>query len=163
MKHQIVRNIAFALLALGLAATASAQGHHTCSIARVAGTWGYSLQGTFFPPNPAGGTLTVLVAFVGTYTVDEDGSLSGTQTSNANGNVSHDVLAGTLTMNPDCTGTQTVEIYNQSGTLLRSAVWAVVFMDDARESRGTFTELKLPNGTIVPAIAIAQGKKVGRL
>ena len=163
MKHHIVRTIALAVLSLGLAATASANDHHACSIARVAGTWGYSLQGTFFPPNPAGGTLTVLVAFVGTYTVEANGDLSGTQTSNANGTVSLDVLKGTLTVNPDCTGTQTVEIYNQSGNLLRSAVWAVVFMDDARESRGTFRELKLPNGTVVPAIAIAEGKKATRL
>jgi len=163
MKHQIVRNIALALLALGLAATASAQGHHTCSIARVAGTWGYSLQGTFFPPTPTG-PATVLVAFVGTFTVDVDGDLSGTQTSNANGTVSHDVLKGKLTMNPDCTGTQTVNIYDQSGTtLLRTAVWAVVFMDDAKVVRGTFESLKLPNGTVVPAIAIADGKKAGRL
>ena len=163
MRYNVVRTIAFAALSLGLAATASAQGHNTCSLARVAGTWGYSLQGTFFPPNPAGGTLTVLVAFVGTLSVDERGNVSGTQTSNANGAVSHDVLRGTMTVNPDCTGSQTVDIYNQSGTLLRSALWALVFLDDAREMRGIFEELKLPNGVIVPAIAIAEGKKAGRM
>ena len=163
MRHHIVRTIAFITLSLGLAGTASAQGHHACSIARVSGTWGYSLQGTFFPPTPTG-PATVLVAFVGTFTVDADGDLEGTQTSNANGTVSHDVLKGKLTVNPDCTGTQTVDIYDVSGKVLqRSAVWAVVFLDDAREVRGTFESLKLPNGTIVPAIAIADGKKAGRL
>ena len=68
-------------------------------------------------------------------------------------------LAGTLTVDPDCTGTQTVAIYNQQGTLLRTAVWAVVFVDDEKEVRGTFESLTSASGTNVPAIAIANGKR----
>ena len=67
MKYQIVRTIVFAILSLGLAAAASAKDDHPCSIARVAGAWGYSLQGTFCPPDWTG---PVPVAFVGTFTVD---------------------------------------------------------------------------------------------
>jgi len=162
MKHHIVRTIALAVLSLGLAATAS----RTIITPARSHAWqepGDTACKERSFPESGGGTLTVLVAFVGTYTVEANGDLSGTQTSNANGTVSLDVLKGTLTVNPDCTGTQTVEIYNQSGNLVRSAVWALVFMDDARESRGTFRELKLPNGTVVPAIAIAEGKKATRL
>jgi len=156
MRHDIVRTIAFAFLSLCLAAAASAQGHHACSLARVAGDWGYSLQGTFFPPTAPGG---IPVAFVGRFTVEESGDLSGTQTSNANGAVTYDVLKGTLTVDPDCTGTQTVAIYNQQGTLLRTAVWAVVFVDDEKEVRGTFESLTSASGTNVPAIAISNGKR----
>jgi hypothetical protein len=162
MRHHIVRTIAFAALSVGLAATASAneKDHYSCSIARVAGAWGYSLQGTIFPPTAPG---PVPVAFVGTYTVDRTGYISGTQTSNAGGNVSQDVLTGTLTVNADCTGTQTVDIYNESGILLRTAVWAVVFLDNATEVRGTFESLVAwPSGVNVPAIAIAEGRRLAQ-
>ena len=160
MRHPIVRTIALAILSLGPAVTASAKDDHTCSVARVAGNWGYSLQGTFFPPTAPG---PVPVAFVGTFTVNATGHLSGTQTSNVGGNVAHDVLVGTLTVNSDCTGTQNVDIYNQSGILLRTAVWALVFVNDAREVRGTFESLVAqPSGTNVPAIAVAEGKRLFR-
>lgn len=160
MRNHTLRTIAFAMLSLGLAATASAKDDHACSIASVAGHWGYSLQGTFFPPTATG---PVPVAFVGTFTVDAVGNFSGTQTSNVGGNVAQDVLTGTVTVNSDCTGTQTVNIYNQSGILLRTAVWALVFVDDAREVRGTFESLVAqPSGANVPAIAIAEGKRLFR-
>jgi len=158
MKHHIVRTIALAVLSLGLAATASAKDDHACSIARAGGAWGYSVQGTFLLPAGA-----VPVAFVGTFTVDTAGNVFGTQTSNAAGAVSKDVLRGTMTVNSDCTGTFTVDIYDQSETLLRSAVWAVVVIDDGNESRGTFESLVVwPSGMHVPAIAISNAKKVFR-
>jgi hypothetical protein len=159
MKRRIVWTIAFAFLTLGLAASASAQGLHPCSIARVAGDWGYSLQGTFLVP-PSG--TAVPVSFVGTLNVDWRGHVFGKQTSNAGGAVTKDVLVGTITVNTDCTGTFVVDIFDESGaTLRRSAVWALVFVNNAREMRGTFESLiAKPSNTPVPAIAIANGKKL---
>jgi hypothetical protein len=157
VKHDIVRTIAFATLSLGLTVAASAQEDHTCSLRAVAGAWGYSVQGTFLLP-----TTAVPIAFVGRFTVDAAGNFSGAQTSNASGNVSHDVLMGTLTVNSDCTGTFTVDIYDPSGNLLRSAVWALVLLDDAREVRGTFESLTLSNGMNVPAIAVVNAKRLFR-
>lgn len=157
MKHVIFRAAVLFTLSFGLAATATAQGHHGCSVARVAGDWGYSLQGTFFPPTAPTG---LLVAFVGTFNVDDDGILQGTQISNVNGIANQDVLKGTVTVNPDCTGMQTVEIYNSSGTLLRTAVWALVYVDGEREVRGTFVSLTSATGVNVPAVAIANGKRI---
>jgi len=157
MKHNILRTVLLVALSLGLAATASAQGHHPCSVAHVAGDWGYSLQGTFFPPTAPSG---LPVAFVGTLNVDDSGFISGAQTSNVNGVVTHDVLKGSLTVNPDCTGRQTIEIYNQDGVLLRTAVWALVYLDDETESRGTFESLTSATGMNVPAVAVANGKRL---
>jgi hypothetical protein len=157
MKPNLVRTIFFATLLLGLAARASAQDDRTCSAARVAGAWGYSWTGTFILP-----TGPVPAAAVGTLTSDAAGGLSGTQTSTVGGVVGQDTLKGTVTLNSDCTATMTIGLYDQSGNLLRTAVWAVVYVDDAREARAIFTSLVLPNGMSVPAVGTCNAKRLFR-
>ncbi|HSP56656.1 MAG TPA: hypothetical protein VLS25_13830 [Dehalococcoidia bacterium] len=157
MRNHILRTIASATLSLGLAAAASAQSGHICSTAGVQGAWGSTWSGTFILPTGA-----TPAAAVGTFTTDAMGQFSGTQHSSVGGVVGEDILRGTIEVNADCTGTLTVGIYDQSGNLLRTAVWALVYDDDGREVRGIFKSLVLPNGMSVPTIATAQGKKLFR-
>jgi hypothetical protein len=157
MRRHLVRTIFFVALLLGLAAAAPAQVDRSCSNARVAGEWGYSWTGTIILP-----TGPISAAAVGTFTGDAAGDLSGTQTSSLGGGVAQDTLKGTLTLNPDCTGTMTVGLYDQSGNLLRTAVWAIVYVDDAREARAIFTSLVLPNGMSLPTIGTANAKRLFR-
>ena len=139
-----------------MAAVATAKDHGTCSSAALAGEWGYTLTGTLIPP-----TGPKPFAAVGRNTADATGNVSGTQTSSVGGIVGDNTLKGTATLNSDCTGTLTLNIYDQSQTLLRTAVIAVVYDDDASELRGTFISLVVyPGGISVPSVVTLNGRKM---
>jgi hypothetical protein len=53
-----------------------------------------------------------------------------------------------------------VHLYDQSGNLLRTAVYATVYVDDAKELRGIMTSLVLAKGTSVPTVMTLEGKRV---
>jgi hypothetical protein len=76
-----------------------------CSNRTIAGSWGYTITGSTFNTGPV---LSGPMAVVGRQTYDLRGNITGTQTANLNGNVFRQVLTGTYTVNPDCTGTMTV-------------------------------------------------------
>ncbi len=154
MKRNITRTICFVTLLFGLARVAPAQSRGACSSFSPAGTWGFTHTGTIIFPTGA-----VPVALVGTFTVDANGNLSGTQTGALGGQISTTTLQGTLTMNPDCTGTLTARVYDQSGSLLRTVVWHAVYVDQAREAFGVATSLTLPNGASLPTIMPGQAKR----
>jgi hypothetical protein len=159
MKRNIVRTIAFATLLVGLAAVASAQ-HHRCSNPGLTGAWGYTETGTVVVPSPTG-PVPVLAAAVGRYDFDAAGNFSGTQNSSAGGVVSSDTKLGTYTLNPDCTGTLTLDVYDPSGTTLRrTSVWAIVLVDNATEFRGIMASLVLPNGVTLSPIMTMTAKRV---
>lgn len=156
-KRNIVRTVFFlATLLLSLAAVASARDDRGCSAARVAGQWGYTITGTLILP-----TGPVPFAVVGKLTADAEGNSSAMQTTVVGGNVSEETLKATFTVNSDCTGTQTVSVYDQSGNLVRTATLALVLDDNAREVRGIFTSLVLqPSGTHVPAVLTSNARKL---
>jgi hypothetical protein len=152
---------------LGLATAASPQGGGgmdqgarpgVCSNARVAGDWGYTKTGTLFLPTGA----AVPFATTGKLVLEEDGTLSGVNAGSVNGMVSNDLLKGTFQINADCTGAATVEVYDQSGALLRTIGMALVVDDDIRELRGLVTSLVLPNGASLRSVITAQAKRMFR-
>jgi hypothetical protein len=156
MKPNIVRAACFATLLVGLAAVASAQGSPNCSNRLAAGDWGYTKTGTLFLPS---GT-PVLFATVGKITLDKHGNLSGVNNGSVGGTISQDVLSGTFTVNPDCTGAATVEVSDQSGVLLRTIEMTMVIDDDLGQFRGLVTQLALPNGVVLKTVITAEGKRV---
>jgi len=156
MKRNVVWTIfLFATLMLGLAAIASAQVPRTCSLAGVAGEWGPTLTGTLTLP-----TGPIPFAAVQRITIDAAGNVSGSQTGSAGGTVREETIKGNITVNSDCTGTLTVGIYGQSGNLSRTAVWAVVFVDNEREMRAILKSIVLADGTPVPAVLTMDSKKL---
>ncbi|HSL20487.1 MAG TPA: hypothetical protein VK886_03065 [Vicinamibacterales bacterium] len=155
MKGSIGRTALIAALALIPAATASAQNGPACSPARVAGDWGYTATGTLILP-----TGPVPFALVGKMTGEPSGDFSGTQDSSAGGNVATDTLLGTATVNADCTGAVTVNLYDAEGHLLRTATYATVYVDNAKELRGIMTSLTLADGTRVPTVVTLEAKRV---
>ena len=128
--------------------------HKTCSNAAVAGEWAYTETGTVIP-----GTGAVPFAAVARYTLDAEGDLSGTATSSSNGTVANVTLKGTGTVDSDCTGTLIVGVY-ASGTLVRTATFSLVYVDNAREGRAIITSLVLASGATVPAVLTANAKKL---
>lgn len=107
----------------------------TCSLASVAGAWGHNFDGwtTQGVLTPSSGT--------GRTTVDDQGNVSGTETTTWFGQPSTLTITGTLSVNADCTGTISDSLYNQSNTLVFTEVWAVVFVDNQTAMRGTLTML----------------------
>ena len=132
------------------------QDDRSCSTARAAGQWGYLYTGTILLPTGA-----VPVAAVGRFTADKEGNISGTQTRTiAPGEASHEVIKGTATVNSDCTATGTISAYSLSGTLLRTAALAGVFVNHQREVRYLFESLVLPNGTSIRVVITVDAKRV---
>jgi hypothetical protein len=138
MKRSIVWTVFFvAILSLSLAAVAKDRegfDGYKCSSAKVAGTWGYSETGTVFL-NP---TTPIPYASVGSYTLDRHGNLSGYREASAAGNILKAKISGTVTLNPDCTGTETL-FFDDGKTVSGPAYKFVVYVDNAREARKILT------------------------
>src|SRR5215467_1607650 len=94
-----------AALAVRVASTTQAEDKE-CSNATLKSTFAFSSTGFITAPPPEAGPF----AIVGTQTFDGNGSTSGAARVSQNGNIIPVTLAGTYSVNPDCTGTFTVQI-----------------------------------------------------
>ena len=74
-----------------------------CALTSLAGTWGFSFTGDLLAA-----PLTGPGASVGVFTVDREGHFSGHDTVSLNGVFLTDTVAGTASVNPDCTGSATL-------------------------------------------------------
>ena len=157
MKRSIARGMlvtACMAVILGVISTAlEAQASH-CSTAGAAGKWVYTYTGTIFTPN---GPLPA--ASVGRFTEDVSGNLTGSQTRSVAGSSGAEDIAGTLSVNRDCTATATISV-SVKGQLQRTAVLAVVFDTNMNHARGIFESLVLPNGTNVPVVLTADNSRM---
>jgi hypothetical protein len=114
-----------------------------CSLRSIAGDYGYTVTGTRLPLGPA--------ASVGTVHFDRQGNVSGSQTLSINGTiVQGEVLTGTISVNPDCTGSSTLVV--SSTPFPRTSTLDVVWVDGSSEFRAIFTNV----GTILTA----DGKRI---
>jgi hypothetical protein len=143
--------LSFAVLLAALASTALAS---TCTMASVAGNWGYTYTGTLLLP-----TGPVPAAAVGRYTADVNGNISGTQTRSVAGDTAQEVIKGSGTVNSDCTGAATISVYDLSGNLLRTATLAAVYVNNGRAVRDIFESLMLADGTPLPVVITAEATK----
>jgi len=143
--------LALAILLAGLTPVAHSA---TCSTATVAGTWGFTLTGTAILP----GVGPVPVAAVGRFTTDLQGNGVGTEARSVGGDYADETITGKWTVNADCTGTLTANIY-ENGNLVRVSVTSVVFDDNSKEFRMVQKSLTLPDGTPVPVIITLDGRR----
>ena len=95
---------AITVLAVGLAPTANAKG---CSNATLKGT--FAEKDTGFIPNPPPANPS-LFAGVNLDTFDGKGTITAIGFATVDGNGAPQTEIGTYTVNPDCTGTYTVQI-----------------------------------------------------
>ena len=109
MKHSTIAKTftiaAAAALVLSLAPLATAQ-DRGCSNATLRGTFAYTSTGSIATPPAIAGPFVE----VGTQTFDGNGGTTATATSSQNGNISTLTVIGTYTLNPDCTGTMTLQV-----------------------------------------------------
>jgi len=139
-----------AALALSIVSAAQA-GTQKCTLTTVAGTYGLTTTGSIPGIGP--------VAAVGVVTVEKSGNISGGQTRSLNGAVADETFAGTATVNPDCTGTDVIQVF-QDGVLVRTSTLNLVYEDDGRSARAIFTSIVLPNGAQLPSILTIDARRV---
>jgi hypothetical protein len=89
-------------LGLGIAPIANAQ---TCSSVTLNGTFSYKGTGAILSPPDFAGPIDE----VGTLTFNGNGVVTGSGVLNQNGTANPVTKTGTYTVNPDCTGTYTVQ------------------------------------------------------
>jgi hypothetical protein len=108
MKRSIARTLTIAAvtaLALALSPTAKAE-DKGCSNASLRGTFAYTSTGFITAPPAFAGPF----AEAGTQVFDGKGGTTGAVTLSQNGNILPVTIAGTYTVNPDCTGTFTLQV-----------------------------------------------------
>ncbi|HSW40553.1 MAG TPA: hypothetical protein VLL97_13780 [Acidobacteriota bacterium] len=133
--------------------TATAGDDFTCSPANAAGTWGYIETATIFDATTTPPTRYPY-ASVGIYTLDARGNMSGKRTASLAGTTLRATIVGTATVNPDCTGTENLSFYDESGNLTGTATKALVYVNKGKEVNKIITA---PSGLIV---AITKAKRV---
>jgi len=154
MKRKIVRrmlvNLPFAVVLAALLPTAYGQ---SCSLARAAGNYALTDTGTVVGIGPRTG--------VGIWTMDAAGNLAnGKGTSSLNGTIFHEKFAGTYTVNPDCTGTLSVEIRDPSGNLLFTVTTDAAWDDNMQQVRFIFTSVVAPDGTALTTVINGDARKL---
>ena len=140
-----------ATVLLGFASPAEAQ---QCSMERGAGYYAFTLSGVAILP-----TGPVPIAAVGTATLDSNGKVAGTESRSVGGDFADEMLTGTYTVNANCTGTATLQIY-ESGQLVRTSVLSLIFDSDQQAYRMVQQSLELPNGVFLPVVATAEGRRI---
>lgn len=156
MTRHLLRTLALVALVLACVAAAPRQGGPFCSNALVAGEWGYTKTGTIYLPTGAAAPF----GSTGTLALGANGYVTGTQLASVAGNLGGGTLYGTFTIEPACTGTMTVDVYDPSGTLLRTVSMSLVIDDFGRELRALVTSLVLPNGTPLPAVITGGARRL---
>ena len=80
--------IGFGLVVVSMATSAHGQG---CSVATVAGKFGFTATGSLLPP-----TGPILIAAVGNATIKSDGTALGTEARNVGGGFANETLSGNV-------------------------------------------------------------------
>ena len=138
------------ILIAGLSAAAHADDSR-CSLARSSGKWSFTDQGTVIGIGPR--------TAVGVLTLDGEGNLqNGVATSSLNGAIASETFSGTYTVNPDCTGTISVDIFS-SGTEILIVTLNVAFDDNMSHMRGIFTSAATPSGVQLSTVINLDARK----
>jgi len=125
-----------------------------CSTASTAGNWAYTYTGTIFTPS---GPLPA--ASVGRFHQDSGGNITGSQNRSVAGQSGVEDIAGTVSVNNDCTASGTIQVL-VNGQLQRTAELALVYDSSGNHMRAIFQSLTLPDGTNVPVVITIDGNRV---
>ena len=115
-----------------------------CSLHSLRGCYGSTITGTILPGGPVAGPIAGVVL----QNFDGQGGLTQVDTVNINGTViAGRTSAGTYTVNPDCTGTATINFPNQPPLQL-----SFVLTDNGREIRSVVVN----PGAVVTSVGTKQ-------
>jgi hypothetical protein len=119
MKNKMALTTLAAIAIASVICTALPAQAGQCSLASVAGSYGYTANG-FVAVAPGS---FVPVAAAGRITFDGSGHVSGTQTRVVAGSSLDETYSGTYSVNPNCTGTFTVLVEPDTRTSTVNLVW----------------------------------------
>ena len=129
--------------------------HAACSNASAAGSFGFTTNGTLFLPiGPAP------VAAVGSINFDRDGRTTGSQDRSVAGDVAHETLTGTLTVNRNCSLTLVADVFDTSGNLVRTSMIQGVLVNNGKQIRAIFESVVLPDGTSLRAVLMTDADRI---
>jgi hypothetical protein len=149
--HFVVFATLFAILLVSVAPLAQA---NQCTAQNAAGAYGFTLTGVLLTS-----TGPVPIAAVGRASVDISGHVTGTEARSVGGGFANETLSGTVTVNPDCTGSMTIN-FCEAGQLVRTSVLSIVFVNNQRELQMVQSSLTLPNGVSLPVVITVNAKKI---
>jgi hypothetical protein len=153
ISHSIFFSACVALVFLVALVPLQAESVH-CSTAAAAGKWAYTYTGSIVTAN---GSLPA--AAVGHYAAHADGTLAGSQTRSVGGSSGEEDIAGTFTVNKDCSGTATISVY-VNGQIQRTTVLAVAYDDNLNHARAIFRSVVLPDNTNIPVVITSDNTRV---
>ncbi len=153
MKRTIFSSLGGALFlaSLLIAPVANAR---SCSLTDSAGNYGFTLTGVVIL-----GTAPVPIAAVGRAALDATGNVTGTESRSVGGGFADETFTGTYGVNPDCTGTATLNFY-ESGQLVRTSILSILFDNNEREIRMVQKSLQLPNGAFLPVVITVEARRI---
>ncbi len=129
--------------------------HAACTSATAAGTFGFTTTGTLILPSGP-----VPVGAVGLITFDLNGNAAGSQDRSLGGAFAHETLTGTLTVNRDCTISLLANVFDSSGTLVRTSTIDGVLDNNGKQIRGIFETVVLANGVSLGSVLTVDGNRV---
>src|SRR5215469_7176615 len=142
-----------ATLIVSISAPAFAKDKDECSLARAAGKYAFNDSGTVVNVGPRVAT--------GIFTLDAAGNvLNGKATSSLNGAIAAEAFSGPYTVNSDCTGTFSLDVFDLSGNLLFTATLNLAWDDNMRELRFIFTSITEPDGTALMPVINGDARKL---
>ena len=131
--------------------------HAACTSATAAGTFGFTTTGILILPAPTG---PVPVGAVGSITFDLNGNAAGSQDRSLGGAFAHETLTGTLTVNRDCTISLLANVFDSSGTLVRTSTIDGVLVNNGKQIRAIFETVVLANGVSLGSVLTVDANRV---
>ena len=129
--------------------------HAACTNATAAGAFGFTTTGTLILP-----TGPAPVTAVGAISFDPNGNTTGSQDRSLGGAFAHETLTGTLTVNRDCTISLLANVFDSSGTLVRTSTIDGVLVNNGKQIRGIFETVVLANGVSLGSVLTVDGNRV---
>jgi hypothetical protein len=158
MKRYVVTALFAAVLFASLNAAqismARASGLGSCSLANVAGDYGFTYNGLAITSSG-----TIPVAAVGNFHTDASGNFTGTEINNLAGTAAYQTLVGTMTVRPNCAGELVARVYQQR-TLVRTSYIHVQYEDNKDEMLAIFEKLVLPDNSTLPVVITIDCKRL---
>jgi hypothetical protein len=146
--------VVFAAISAGPVPPARAWGSSGCSLASVAGAFGFSYAGEGILP-----TGPVPVGAVGKYHTDAAGNFIGDEINSLAGSAEYQTIVGKITVSPDCSGSLVAKVY-QGGVLARTSYVHLQYQNNTNEALIIFQKLVLPNGSSLPVVITGSGKRI---
>jgi hypothetical protein len=132
---------------------ARASGIGSCSLANVAGDYGFTYNGVAITSSG-----TIPVGAVGNFNSDSSGNFTGSEINNLAGTAAYQTLAGTIRVKPNCAGEMVAQVYQQ-GKLVRTSYIHLQFEDNTNELLAIFEKLVLPDHSTLPVVITIDCKR----